>query len=137
MTQRSLALAALSEVVDCVALFQGDDRLLPVLRLRVTAPHAAIFAAHDERVDAGDLHVEELLHGVANFDFVRVARDLEHDLVRAPKQVRLLGEDDRTTDDFLGAHLSPPFVPAAEATGRWLRQRASSAFAASCDRTSV
>ena len=75
----SLASAKKSIVV---ALLEGHDRLLPVRHLAVAAPHAALLAAHRRCVlTLGHLHLEELLDRVADLDLVRVASDLEDDLV--------------------------------------------------------
>src|SRR3954469_20530549 len=121
-------LRALSEEVDVLALGEGHNGLLPVLHLGVTATHAAILAAVDHGVDALNLDVEELLHGGLDHDLVRGSRDLEHDLVLPAQGVGLLRQENRPTDDaFTGVHFSPPR----------LRQRSSSAFAASLERTSV
>src|ERR1700722_73375 len=141
------------EEIDRITLLQGDDRLLPVLHLAVGSPHAAVLAAHDERVDAEDLHLEEGLDRVPDLDLVGTTRDLEHDLVRVPELARLLGQDDGFADDGLGFHFVASFavflagaLAAFPGTGTGTgvapspgvrRQRCSSAFAASFERTSV
>src|SRR6185436_1276894 len=111
--------------------------LLPVLHLRVATAHAAVLAAHDERVDLRDLHAEELLDRALDLDLVGVARDFEDHGVVVTKKARLLGEDDGTTNDFLGAHFAPALTaPPLSLSWPFLaRRRCSSAFAASCERT--
>src|SRR5262249_47573497 len=102
---------ALLEELDLVALFQGDDRLLPILGLGGAASHATHAAADDAGVDVGDGDLEEGLHRVADLDLVRAARDLEENLVVVLAQTTgLLREDDRPLDDLLGRHDRPSFT---------------------------
>src|SRR3954447_23530903 len=121
-------LRALCEEVDVLAFGEGDDRLLPVLHLGVATTHATILAAVDHGVDALNLDVEELLNGRLDLDLVRAPKDLEHDLVLTAQSVGFFRQENRTTDDgFRGHHFSAPRE----------RQRSSSAFAASLERTRV
>src|SRR5512138_455826 len=69
------------EELDRLAGLQRDDRLLPVRAHALEAADALLLAAHDDGVDVLDLDVEELLHRLADLDLVRVAGDLEHDLL--------------------------------------------------------
>src|SRR5450631_999511 len=129
-----------SEEVDRLARLERDDRLLPVLHLAVRAAHATVLAAHDERVDVQDVHVEKLLHRVPDLDLVRLAGDLG-----------LLRERDGALQDVMRLHFEVSFAAAAGLAARFgaafaglpapsddlPRQRTSSALAASFDSTSV
>src|SRR5690606_39312313 len=87
------AISGLLEEVDGLAGRDLHDRLLPVLRLRVAAPHPADAAAHDHRVDVGHAHVEERLDGLTDLLLVRAAVDLEEALVlRLASVLALLGQ---------------------------------------------
>src|ERR1700678_3141410 len=142
-----MAVSALrAEEVDRVTLLQGDDGLLPVLHLAVRTTHATVLAAHDERVDVGDLDLEEGLNGVFDLDLVGLARDLEDDLIRLAKLARLLGQNDGLLDDALRIHLAASFVDlavlgalpgnGAGTSAPAPRQRLSRALAASFESTS-
>ena len=70
------------EELDVVAGLQRDERLLPRRTLTGEPTNALHLAAHDERADFGDGDLEQLLDRAADLDLVRVASDLEHDLLR-------------------------------------------------------
>src|SRR6266852_3946727 len=111
--------------VDAVTFFEGHHRLLDVRLLAKTALERLVLALADQRVDALDLDVEQLLDRFLDLRLGRGARDLEHDLVALGRVRRLLG-DDRREDD----------VVVARVTGAHLK-RASSASTAALVRTSL
>src|SRR5215210_2720054 len=102
------------EELDVVAGLERDERLLPRRTLTRESANALHLAAHDERADLGDADLEQLLDRAADVDLVRVASDLEHDLLRVrfafgvsarattglAEPRALLGEE-RTPDDSL------------------------------------
>src|SRR5688572_22236762 len=102
------------EELDVVAGLQRDERLLPRRTLTRETADTLDLAAHDERADLGDVDLEQLLDSAADVDLVRVASDLEHDLLRVrlalgrglrsatglAKTCALLREE-RTLDDSL------------------------------------
>src|SRR5262245_56490115 len=102
------------EELDVVAGLERDERLLPRRPLTGEPADPLVLAAHHERADLGHRDFEQLLHRAADLDLVRVAGDLEHDLLGIgiafgvalrgtaglAQARRLLGEQ-RTLDDRL------------------------------------
>ena len=100
------------EELDVVAGLQRDERLLPRRTLTAEPADALDLAAHDERADVGDGDLEQLLDRRADLDLVRIACDLEQNLLRVrlalgaargaaaglAKTCALLGEE-RTLDE--------------------------------------
>src|SRR5688500_1564852 len=100
------------EELDRLARLERHDRLLPVRTAALEPTDPLDLAAHDLRTHVQDLHVEELLHRVADLQLVRVAIDLEQDLLRVvhalagrvdgaaglTEAVALLGEDGALDD---------------------------------------
>src|SRR4051794_12411250 len=85
------------EDVDGAGL-QRDDRPLRVLALTGAEPRAAGLARAVDRVHAGDLDAEDLLHGELDLGLVRARVDDERVLALVDQPVALLG-DDRRDDD--------------------------------------
>src|SRR5690606_28136344 len=97
--------ATLVEELNVAALFEGDNRLLPIGAFEVLTTHALDLSALNERVDALDLDVEELLHSLLDLDLVCLELDLEDDRVVLFLQERgFLGEGDRAFDDLFRSH---------------------------------
>src|SRR5512144_1731123 len=106
------------EELDVVAGRQRHERFLPRRPAAGEPAHPLLLAAHHERADVGDGDLEQRLHGAADLDLVRVASDLEHDLLcvgfafgmalrRAAglaKTRRLLGEERALDDGLRVAH---------------------------------
>src|SRR3954453_15216494 len=69
------------EELDVVAGLQRDERLLPRRPLAGEPPDPLLLAAHDQRADIGHGDPEQRLDGAADLDLVRVASDLEHELL--------------------------------------------------------
>src|SRR5512139_3679204 len=69
------------EELDVVAGLERDERLLPRRPAAGVATYPLFLAAHDQRADAGHGDPEQRLDRAADLDLVRVARDLEHDLL--------------------------------------------------------
>src|SRR4051794_24645263 len=116
------------EELDVVAGLERDERLLPRRPAAGEPAHPLLLAAHHERADPGDGDLEQRLHRAADLDLVRVARDLEHDLLgvgvalgmarlRAAglaQASRLLGEQRALDDRLCVAHgYSPPAILSA------------------------
>src|SRR5262249_41843693 len=134
---------------------ERDERLLPRRPAAGEPADALLLAADHERADPGHGDLEQRLHGAADLDLVRVARDLEHDLLRVGVALgrarrraaglaeprRLLGEQRALDDGLRVAHHSAPVaaVPAVmvatlpavvsaavrAATAVWVRTRVS------------
>src|SRR6478735_11392468 len=81
--------------VDRVALFEGHNGLLDVRALAEAATEDLDLAFGDDRVDALDLDVEELLDRRLDLRLGRGAGNLEDDLVVLREHRRLLGDDRR------------------------------------------
>src|SRR5690606_21966839 len=91
---------------------------LPRRTLTREPTHALDLAAHDDRADVGHGDLEQLLDRAAYLDLVRVARDLEHDLLGVglalgrsgrgaaglAKARRLLREERALDDGLSGTH---------------------------------
>src|SRR5262249_12461912 len=106
------------EELDLLPSRQRYDRLLPVRAHAGEAADPLLLAAHDDGADVLDLDVEQLVHRVADLDLVRVARDLEHDLLPELRLVErsddvaaglaqagaLLGEQRAFDDELRGSH---------------------------------
>src|SRR5690606_5016126 len=87
------------------------------------------FATLHQRVDVGDLDLEQLFNRRADLDLVRAQRHLKHHLVCRRTQLSgFLRHGDRTPNDLFGVHACSPVDLAS-------LQRASIAFTASLDRT--
>src|SRR3954465_14900905 len=85
--------------VDPVALFEGHDRALGVrLRAEVATERLGLALA-DQRVDALDLDVEQLLDRFLDLRLGRFRGHLEQDLVVLGRQRRLFGDD--RGDDYV------------------------------------
>src|SRR3954471_8032619 len=95
--------------VDAVTLFEGDHRTLGVLQLARTSLEHPDLAFADQRVDALDLDVEQLLDRFLDLRLGRGARDLEHNLIVLGRGRRLFGDHRRDQDVVMarvgGAHL--------------------------------
>src|SRR4051812_25760409 len=76
---RPMCLHSLEEL-DVLAGGERHDRLLPGRRAAGEATHALLLAANHAGADVDDIHVPQLLDGVANLDLVRVASHLEEEL---------------------------------------------------------
>src|SRR3954463_8911633 len=112
------------EELDVVAGLQRHERLLPARTLTAEATNTLHLAAHHERADFGDGDLEQLLHRAPDVDLVRVASDLEHDLLRVSvafgvsngaaaglaKTCALLGEQRALDDRLRATHLPSPSV---------------------------
>src|SRR5918993_1463244 len=109
--------------VDGLARFQGHDRLLDVRTLPFAAAEHLPLALGHERVDAANLHLEQLLDRFLDLRLGRLGTDPEHDLVLLGERRRLLS-DDRAHDDVVEARIKAH------------RKRASSASTAARVRTS-
>src|SRR5690242_7515198 len=90
--------ADLAEDVDAVALAEGDDSALDVLALAVAEAGALALALPVQRVDVGDLDVEDLLDRDLDLGLVGQRVHLERVLVLVQQPVALLrdhgGEQD-------------------------------------------
>src|SRR5262245_52644169 len=104
------------EELDVVAGLEGDDGLLPAGAAAREATDPLLLAADQQRADAGDGHLEQRLHGVADLDLVGVLGHLEHDLLgvflalgrslggaAGLAQARALLGEERALDDGLGS----------------------------------
>src|SRR5581483_1513920 len=96
--------------VDAVTLFQRDDRPLRIRLLPEPVAEGLLLAPTDQRVDAFDLHVEQLLDRFLDLRFGGVLAHLEGHFVLLGSRRRLLG-DHRSKDDVImpriaGAHLN-------------------------------
>src|ERR1041384_1450572 len=80
------------EELDVVAGLERHERLLPRRSLAGEPTHPLLLAAHHERADARDGDLEQGLHGALDLDLVRVARDLEHDLLRVGVALGVAGD---------------------------------------------
>src|SRR6201994_1787474 len=81
--------------VDAMALFEGHDRALDVrLRTEIAAEHLGLALA-DQRVDALDLDVEQLLDRFLDLRLGRLRGHLEKDLVVLRGDRRPFGHDRR------------------------------------------
>src|SRR5690242_2122691 len=90
---------------DRLAFLQGHDGLLPVRAATDAAADALVLAARDRRADRGDVHREELLHGVLHLDLRRVAVHLERVLLRGlAVPLRLLGDERALHHVLIGQH---------------------------------
>src|SRR5689334_15513080 len=92
-----------------MAFRQRHDGLLDVRLHPRPAARALEFALADERIDALDLHVEQLLHRLLDLRLGGGSGDVEDHLVMLGRERRLLG-DHRRDDDvvmvgFDAAHL--------------------------------
>src|SRR5215208_2193020 len=90
---------------DRLALLQRDDGLLPVRTAADVPADALVLAARDGGADAGDVHGEDLLHGVLHLDLRRVAVHLERVLtIRLSRALGLLGDERTLHDVLIGEH---------------------------------
>src|SRR3954452_19024108 len=103
-----------SEDVDAVTLGEADDRALRVLALAQAVAGAPRLAGAVERVDRGDLDVEDLLDRDLDLGLVRVGVHQEGVLVRVEERVALLGHDRGEQDVAVvlvqGAHFAASSV---------------------------
>src|SRR5919202_2932054 len=74
------------------AVLERHDRALGVLALADAEPGPAALALAVDRVDRGDLHVEDLLDRLADLGLVRVGVDDERVLALVEQAVALLGD---------------------------------------------
>src|SRR6266699_1215609 len=138
------------EHLDRVALFEGDDRLLP----RRAAPHVAAVALplgpHHQRAHVGHGHVEQRLDGRADLRLGGLLLHSKRVFLAGLKRRRGLLGDDRPDDQMVPLrHLRsppsrsrrpapaarrPPHPPTGSRT-RWRRRTASRAPSAGCDPT--
>src|SRR6478672_1193369 len=124
-----------SEDVDAVTLGEADDRALGVGTLAHAVAGATRLALAVDRVDRGDLDVEDLLDRDLDLGLVGVRVDDEGVLVGVEEAVALLRHDRRDQDVAVvlvqGAHLSLSFSarvrPAASASSADLNQKSPSA----------
>src|SRR2546425_8078761 len=89
---------------DRVALAQLHVGLLPAGTRAAERAAALRLRLHLDDVDAHDLHIEELLDGLADLRLVRVLVDAERIAALARAVVALL-RDDRREQDLRGLHL--------------------------------
>src|SRR5262245_39956687 len=119
------------EELDVVAGLQGHDGLLPARAMTGEAADPLLLATHHQGADAGDRHLEQRLHGVADLDLVGVLGHLEHDLLGVVlalgrglgsaaglTQARALLGEQRTLDDGLGSSHDVPRTLASRPQGR-------------------
>src|SRR6266849_8793731 len=96
--------------VDAVTFFEGHHRLLDVRLLAKTALERLVLALADQRIDALDLDVEQLLHRFLDLRLGRVRRHPEHHLLALGSGRRLFGDyrrqDDVVMARIVGGHFS-------------------------------
>src|SRR3954467_2440427 len=103
------------EDLDAVAGGERHDGALGVLALaHPGAPAALALALAVDRVDAQDLHVEDLLDSDLDLRLVRLGQDDERVLVLVQEPVALLG-DDRGEQDVPGVADAHAFSSASSA----------------------
>src|SRR3954454_9545912 len=83
------------EDLDRAPLLQRHDRLLPALAGALEGTATLRLRLHLDDVDACDVHVEELLDGLADLRLVRVLVDAERVAAARRACVRLLADDRR------------------------------------------
>ena len=98
--QRFRPLGLNAEDLDALALGDRHDGLLPRTGLAGDVAHALGLGLDVQRVDANDVHAEELLDSVLDLVLVGVLGDLERVLVLLHRGVGTLG-DDGANDDII------------------------------------
>src|SRR5881394_713236 len=97
------------EHLDGVALFEGDDRLLPGRPPALIAAIRAALGAHHERAHGCHRHLEQRFDRGLDLRLGRVEMDLERVfLPRAVGRRRLLGDDGRDDRRVQVRHRPPP-----------------------------
>src|SRR5690606_30477661 len=115
------------EDVDGLALFEDDDRLLPVGALADGPAHALYLAANDGGPNVDGVDVEEPLHGCLDLVLVRATVHLEGEgVVRVAILVGLFGHD-WSANDFVNVHDRAPSSCFAAALVRTSSERRSAA----------
>src|SRR5262249_37088704 len=97
--------------VDRVAFFELNDGLLPVGTLADALAAALELARHGHRANRFDGHTVDGLNRITDLVLVRGLGDLERDLTQALLRAGGALGDDRTDQNLVGLHVTPPSLP--------------------------